>query len=135
MGTLGRSLGAVDSSYCQNSFPINYIATLVTQPVFVAMRRSVVVDIRGRVIVAGTGGACTISFYKAPSGTALASGTLLHTGSYNLVGTVDANQVMTLAANLDSLTLNVGDCVGYVLTGTATSAVGSVTVTIEPYNG
>lgn len=129
---MGRALGVVDSSQCQQTINFDYTAALVTQKFWVAPRASVVVDIRGVTRVAGSGGACTISFFKVPSGTAVASGTLLHTGSFNLVGTADVNQVLTLAANPDTLVLQVGDALGYVLTGTATSAVGTVGITLEP---
>ena len=129
---MGRVLGAVDSAQCQQTINFDYISSLVTQAFYVAPRACVVVDIRGRPRVAGSGGACTVSFYKAPSGTAVASGTLLHTGSYNMVGTADTNQVLTLATNPDTLVLQVGDSLGYALTGTATSAVGTFGVTIEP---
>ncbi len=111
---------------------LNYIASLVTQTIYTAARPVKVMSIIGRVRVAGTGGACTISFYKVPSGTAVGSGTLLHSGSYNLVGTVDTNQVLTLSATAGALDLATGDSIGYVLTGTATSAVGNVTIGLQP---
>lgn len=112
--------------------PLNYTAALVTQTIFTAARPMRVKSIIGRVRVAGTGGACTIAFFKAPSGTAVGSGTALHTGSYNLVGTVDANQTLTLSTTAGALDLAAGDSIGYVLTGTATSAVGNVTVGLQP---
>lgn len=129
---MGRMLGAFDSAYGQQNINFDYVAALVTQKVYVAARRSLVVDIRGVTRVAGSGGACSVQFFKAPSGTAVGSGTLLHSGTFDLVGTADINQVLTLVGNVDTLTLNVGDSIGYVLTGTATSAVGTITVTIEP---
>lgn len=129
---MGRVLGAVDSSQCQQTINRDYTSALVTQKIFVAPRACVVVDIRGATRVAGSGGACTVSFFKVASGVAVASGTLLHTGSFNLVGTADTNQVLTLATNPDTLVLQVGDAIGYVLSGTATSAVGTFGVTVEP---
>ena len=129
---MGRSLGVADSTACQQTINLDYTAALVTQKFYVAPRAGIVTDIRGATRVAGSGGACTISFYKAASGVSIGSGTLLHVGSFNLVGTADTNQVLTLVANNDTLTLQAGDSLGYVLTGTATSAVGTVGVTIEP---
>ena len=49
-------------------------------------------------------------------------------------GTADTNQELALAANQDTLTLAAGDSIGYVLTGTATGAVGNLTITVEPIN-
>jgi hypothetical protein len=129
---MGRSLGAFDTSYGQQNVNFDYTAALVTQAIYIASRKSVITDITGRVRVAGSGGACTLQIFKAPSGTAIGSGTLVHSGSFNLVGTADTNQVLVLATPLDTLTLQVGDALGYVLTGTATSAVGTFVITLEP---
>lgn len=129
---MGRVLGAFDTSYGQQNVNFDYTSALVTQAVYVASRASVIVDIRGRTRVAGSGGACTLQIFKAPSGTAIGSGTLVHSGSYNLVGTADTNQVLVLVNDIGILTLAVGDALGYVLTGTATSAVGTFTITLEP---
>ena len=129
---MGRSLGVADSAACQQNVNYDYTASLVTQKFYIASRASLIVDIRGATRVAGSGGACSISFFKAPSGTAVGSGTLLHTGTFDLVGTADTNQVLTLVTTPGVLVLQPGDSLGYVLTGTATSAVGTVTVTIEP---
>lgn len=111
----------------------NYTAALVTQTFFTATRAVRVKAILGRVRVQGTGGACTIQFFKVPSGTAVGSGTALDNSStFNLVGTVDTNQTITLSSTVATLTLAAGDSVGYVLTGTATSAVGNVTLHVVP---
>lgn len=129
---MGRSLGSVDSAMCQQAIGFNYTSALVTQKFYVAPSPRRVVSIQGVTRVAGSGGACTVSIYKAPSGTAVGSGTLLHSGTFDLVGTADTNQTLTLVPNVDSLTLAAGDSLGYVLTGTATSAVGYIGVTLEP---
>ena len=111
----------------------NYTAALVTQTFFTATRAVRVKAILGRVRVQGTGGACTIQFFKVPSGTAVGSGTALDNAStFNLVGTVDTNQTITLSSTVATRTLAAGDSVGYVLTGTATSAVGNVTLHVVP---
>ena len=99
---------------------------------FVADRPYVVQGIRGRVDVAGTGGACTATIRKVPSGTALASGTALHSSTYNLVGTAATMQSLTLSTTASDLLLAAGDCIAFDLTGTATSAVGAITVTLNP---
>jgi hypothetical protein len=129
---MSRTMGVADSSDMQKYVTLNYVAALVTQKFFVAPRRLLVTAIQGATRVAGSGGACTLAFWKAPSGTAVGSGTALHTGTYNIVGTADTNQSLTLIADQDTMTLQAGDSLGYVLSGTATSAVGSITVTLEP---
>jgi hypothetical protein len=129
-----RVLGAANSTSMSKDVHVQYISTLVTQKVHIATYPQVVTAIIGATRVAGSGGACTMAFYKAASGVAVGSGTLLHSGSFDLVGTADTNQTLTLVSNPDSLKLAVGDSIGYVLTGTATSAVGSVTITVEPLN-
>jgi len=133
---MGRMLGVVDSSMCRANVNFDYTAALVTQKFYVesAPNGRCVVDIRGIPRVAGSGGACTLQIFKVPDGVAVASGTLLHSGSYNLVGTADFQQVLTLIPDPTgtALCLKAGDALGYVLTGTATSAVGTITVTTEP---
>jgi len=111
---------------------LSYIATTVDCTLFTADRPYVVKAIRGRVDVAGTGGACTATIRKVPSGTALTSGTALHTGSFNLVGTAATQQALTLSTTASDLLLAAGDSICYDLTGTATSAVGAISVTLNP---
>ncbi len=127
------ALGASNSTSCAKEICLQYIATLVTQAIFVAPWPCIVTHIVGRPRVAGSdGSAVTLSFYKAADGVAVASGTLLHSGTYDMKGTADTNQELTLVSDRDSLTLAAGDSIGYALTGTATAAVGTVTVTVEP---
>lgn len=111
---------------------LNYVATTVDCTMFTADRPYVVKAIRGRVDVAGTGGACTATIRKVPSGTALTSGTALHTGTFNLVGTAATQQALTLSTTASDLLLAAGDSICYDLTGTATSAVGSISVALCP---
>lgn len=127
------ALGVAKSEDFCASIQLNYLAALITQTFYTANRPIKVTAIRGRPMVAGSdGSAVSLSFYKTPSGTALASGTLLHTGSYNMKGTIDTNQTLTLSTALSDVTLAAGDSIGYVLTGTATAAIGNITVHIEP---
>lgn len=128
----GRALGVMSSESACKYVTHNYISTVVTQALFIATFACRIVAIVGRTRVAGSGGACTYSFYKCASGVAAASGTLLHTGTFNLVGTADTNQTVTLLADVDTRTFNVGDSLNVVLSGTATSAVGNVTFTFDP---
>ena len=127
-----------DSTGGQGEFiPVGtaYSATsAATQSIFTASRNYIVKDISGRVDVAGTGGACTIAFYSVPSGTAIASGTLLASTTFNVAGTVNTKQSLTLSAVASNLIVAAGSSIGYVITGAATSAVGSVSVALAPSN-
>ena len=110
-----------------------YPATPVDHPFFIAPRRMVVRNIDLRVLVVGSdAGAVTAVAKKAPSGTAIASGTALHSGSFDLKGTANANQTVTLSTTASDLQLAVGDCLGLDVTGTTTAAQGVVTVTMVP---
>lgn len=93
--------------------------------------RALVIDsIIGRPFVAGTGGTATAAVWVAASGTAPISGTALHTGTYNLVGTINTNQSLTLVAA--AVRVPAGSSVWVVYTGTATSAIGSIAINARP---
>lgn len=111
---------------------INYNVPAADATFFVADRAYVVKGIRGVPDVAGTGGASTAVVRKVPSGTALTSGTALHSGSFNLVGTTTTTQTLTLSTIAGALLLAAGDRIAIDYTGTATSAIGCVTVTLAP---
>lgn len=112
--------------------PVAYTAAAASASVFTAPRACVVEAISGRVEVAGTGGACTLSVYKAPSGTAGASGVLLHSVAFNVAGTAATTQVMALTTVLGATALAAGDSLYVALTGTPTSAVGNLTIALNP---
>jgi hypothetical protein len=100
--------------------------------IFVATRRFVVKAISGCPAVAGTGGACTAVVRKASGTTAIASGTALHSGSFNLVGTINTVQDLTLSTTPADLIIEDGDRIGIDYTGTATSAIGVITIMLAP---
>lgn len=130
---MGRALGVSDSADVQKCATFNYIATVVTQKFFIAPRKLQVIGIRGCTRVAGNdGSAVTLSVYKSASGIDVGSGALLHSGTFDVKGTADTNQILTLTGNQDSLILAPGDSLGVVLAGTATAAVGEIQVTMEP---
>ena len=107
------------------------VALAVDTPFFIADRSYTVLSITLRVEVAGTDtGAVTCQIRKAPSGTAVASGTVLHSGTGNLKGTAATNQVLTLSTTPSDLYLPSGTCLGFDLTGVATAAKGCVTVVL-----
>lgn len=109
-----------------------YTATIADGSFFTADRNYVVKGIRGRVDVAGTGGACTAVIRKAASGTAGTSGVALHSGSFNLVGTANAAQTLTLSTTATDIAIAAGDSLYFDITGTPTSAVGNITATLAP---
>lgn len=101
----------------------------LTGAFFTADRAYRVTGITARVDVAGTDvGGVTLVVRKAPSGTAISGGTVLHTGSVNLKGTANTNQAITLSATATDLLLAAGDSLGTHLTGTPAVAQGAVTV-------
>lgn len=112
---------------------IEYNASSVDKVSFVANRAYRVKGIRGRVEVAGTdGSAVTAVIKKTASGTAIASGTALHSSTFNLKGTAATNQTLTLSTTDTDLTIAAGTAIGIDFTGTLTSATGVVTVSLAP---
>lgn len=111
-----------------------WVAASVDKVIFVAPRAMRVRRIVGRVTVAGTdtGGVVTATIRKVPSGTAITSGTALHSGSINLKSTADTNQVLTLSTTSSDLDLAQGDAIAIDFTGTLTAATGVVTVGLNP---
>lgn len=110
-----------------------YDANSVDRAYFVATRAYVVKGIVGRPTVAGTdAGAVTAVIKKAASGTAISSGTALHSSTYNLKGTAHTNQTLTLSTTASDLEIPAGTAIGLDFTGTLTAAVGAVTVCLAP---
>lgn len=132
--TGGVGLAGPASSSATGFVPVsvNYNVPAADTSFFTADRAYEVVGIRGTPDVAGTGGACTAVVRKVPSGTAITSGTALHSSSYNLVGTVNTAQTLTLSTTASDLLIAAGDRIAIDYTGTATSAIGSVTVHLAP---
>ena len=112
---------------------IEYNASSVDKVSFVATRTMIVKGIIGRPTVAGTdAGAVTAVIKKAASATAITSGTALHSSTFNLKGTADTNQTLTLSTTPSDLIIPAGTCVGIDFTGVLTSATGVVTVCLAP---
>lgn len=110
-----------------------YTATSVDMTIFTASRACVVTGLTGRVDTAGTdASAVTAQVRKVPSGTALTGGTVLHSGTYNLKGTANTNQVLTLSTTEGALRLAAGDSVVVDFTGVLTAAAGCISVTMAP---
>lgn len=114
---------------------VEWNASSVSKTFFVANRSYVVRGAKARVEVAGTdGSAVTATLVKVPSGTAVASGTTLLTGStsINLKGTAATKQDLTLTSTAATLRLSPGDALGIVFTGTLTAATGLATLKLSP---
>jgi hypothetical protein len=110
-----------------------YVAASVDKRIFTANRAYRIVAIRGTPDVAGTdGGGVTAEVRKVPSGTAITAGTVVHTGTYNLKGTVDTVQSLTLSSTDANLLLAAGDSLAIDFTGTLTSATGVISVGLLP---
>lgn len=106
-----------------------YTASSVDKTFFVAPRAMRVVSITCRVEAAGTdAGAVTAVIKKAASGTAIASGTALHSSTFNLKGTAATNQALTLSTTSTDLDIAAGNAIGIDFTGTLTSATGVISV-------
>lgn len=129
MGIEGKDLDT--GAFVVASTPVNAV-TPATAIFYTAPRAMQVQSITYSVETSGTGGACTFVVKKAPSGTALASGTTIHSGTGNVAGTAATNQTITVSTTTGVPALAAGDRLGIIVTGTATSAVGSVSVGMTP---
>lgn len=113
---------------------VEYIATSVDKVSALMTRPMRVKGIRGRVTVAGTdAGAVNATIRKVPSGTTIASGTALHIGTFDLKGTANTNQILTLASPTGGIPdLEVGDSIAADFAGVLTAATGAITVWLAP---
>lgn len=110
-----------------------WLATSVDKRFFTATRPYIVKAISATVTVAGTdASAVTATIRKVPSGTAITSGTALHSSTVNLKGTADTKQNLTLSTTASALAIAAGDSLAIDFTGTLTSATGTVTVSLCP---
>lgn len=101
----------------------------VTGPTF--SRRMIVKAITGCAETVATN-SVTATVYRAPSGTAVGSGTALHSGTFDLKSTAATPVALTLAA-ASALDLPAGTRIGAVVSGAMGAAgVGSITVALAP---
>jgi hypothetical protein len=112
---------------------IEYNASSVDKVAFVATRAYIVKAITGRPTVAGTdGSAVTAVIKKAASGTAITAGTALHSGTFDLKGTANTTQALTISTTASDLVIPAGTAIGIDFTGTLTSATGVITIALSP---
>ena len=105
-------------------------ATPIDTPFFVAARAYRVHKITVRIL--GTAASATGAIKKAPSGTAIASGTALHASTFAFDATTNTNVTPTLTATTADLNIAAGDCIGVDVTGTLTSATGVISLELIP---
>lgn len=125
----------IAGGYYINNVPISSVTAIGWDPaidpdenvIATVDQASTVSSIVGTV-VAAVGATATLSVYKAPSGTACAAGTVLHSGSFNANGAANTNQTLTLTATAlsagDRLCLVTSDAANWL----AGSGMGGVTV-------
>lgn len=114
-------------------------ASSVDFHIFTAGRGYRVKGIHAAITVAGTdGSAVTVAVRKVPSGTALTSGVLLHSGTVNLKGTAGTYQgtagtspALVLTTTDADLNIAATDSLALDFTGVLTSAVGVITIEME----
>lgn len=113
------------------TFQYDILGNVVDNWVFLADTDYMVTRVAMVNTVQGTGGACTAQIRKASGTTAVASGTAVHSGTLNLVGTNHTLQTATLSTTLTDTKLTLNDRLGFDITGTATSAVGFVQINLK----
>jgi hypothetical protein len=129
----GRALGVATSQSCGESPALFYVATTVTQYLFIATIPVICTGFVVRIRVGSTSG--TVTLVKCPSGTAPASGTALSLAvDISATPTADTtiNVPLIVGNNNANVTLNAGDALGLVFAGTMTSGIGIAQVFIEP---
>jgi hypothetical protein len=89
----------------------------------IASRALTITSIVG-VVQALNGAAANVSIYKGTNGSSLS--TVVHSGSFDANASLETNQTLPVTVP----TMNVGDRLGILTTGTFTSSIGSINVTV-----
>lgn len=101
-----------------------------TAPFFIADRPYYVLSVTERHETAGSdAGAVTAMLKVVPSGTAPSSGTDVLSAGLNLKSTANTNQSGTLLTTAGARTLDIGDALSFITTGTLTALAG-VTISV-----
>jgi hypothetical protein len=115
------------------SVSIPWNASSVDEVFFVANAPYCVVGAKARVTAAGTdGSAVTGAIKHAGDGTAISGGTAIHSGTFDLKGTANTAQALTLSTTSSDLKLAAGEGLGIDFAGTLTTATGIATVDLRP---
>lgn len=103
--------------------------TVIDAPIFVADRAYTLLSIIARPTIAGTdAGAVTAILRRAASGVGIGSGTSLHSGTINLKGTIEVNQIMPITVSA----IPIGVSIGIDVSGVPTAARGIVSLLLLP---
>lgn len=147
--TNGNSIGTVEyvnvgtrlaanfvSSGLGGAVSVPYVygdAAAIDGAFWTADRSYLLLSIIARITVAGTdAGAVTAQVRKTNNGVTIASGAALHSGTINLKGTVDTNQIMTLSTTPGITTIADRWSIGLDVTGVTTAARGVVSLLLLP---
>ena len=129
----GRALGVMTSQSCGETLQLLYIATTVSQHLFIATIPCILTAVTYRIRVGSSSG--TFQIVKCPTGTAPANGTVI-TSAIDISATPTADTTLTAALtvgnNSSNVTLNTGDSLAVVIGGTMTSGVGLIQLFVEP---
>jgi hypothetical protein len=129
----GRALGVATSTSIGESVQFAYIATSVSQTVYIAPQPMFLTQVSYRIRVGSSSG--TVQVVKCLAGVAPASGTTI-TSALDISATPTAdttlNATLTPGNNGINLSLNTGDAIALVFGGTLTSGVGLVQLFFEP---
>jgi hypothetical protein len=109
-----------------------YDPSSVDKLLFIVPRKMVVKSIAGRVNVAGTDAAAVSATIRKVNNTqAITGGTALHTGSFDLKGTANNIQNLTISPH-PAREINVGQAIAVDFTGVLTAAEGVITIGLCP---
>jgi hypothetical protein len=114
-----------------NTYEVSYVygeATPIDAVCHVVTRPTKVVGAIHRPLVVGSDGSAVTAVLKwVASGTAIASGTAMHSTALDLKGTINTNVVV----DITETRLEAGSAIGLDVTGTATAARGVVTLLLQ----
>jgi hypothetical protein len=129
----GRQLGVASSQSCGETVNFTYVASSVSQHVYIASIPCIITQAAYRTRVGSTSG--TVQITKCIAATAPANGVVLCTAQdISATPAVDTTFNITLLPgnNNGNVTLNPGDAIALVFAGTLTSGVGMVQFFVEP---
>lgn len=122
---MSNLISGFDGPGLEHQFNWNY-SVPADQNIFIAPRRCRLVSVSGVPTVVGSDASAVTGVFKKCTGTtAPASGTAVHTGTYDFKGT--ANTVQALAVDAAARDFAPGDRLAFDGTGTMTAATGVFT--------
>ncbi len=132
-GDLSYAYGDKLRPVSRNLLTAPVLATTVDTTLFIADTAYEIESLEYVPTVAGTdAGAVTLAVMKCTGTQAPSAGTLTHTGTANLKGTIHTVQALALSATVANTRLADGDRLAIDVTGVLTAAVGQLTVVLRP---